>query len=354
MNTRPLLRHFSAFGTCLWLAVYSCQAETPKTAGVNPALLPASTATVPGVPPVEGVFTLAVMPDTQYYSEKYPEIFYKQTQWIADNLDKYHIKFVFQLGDITETAADVEWEVASKAFATLDGRVPYSLTPGNHDYGGRLQTQTHRSPMSNFFTVPRFQKMTTFGGVYDKQPDKSENHFHPFEAGGRRWLVIALEFAPRNDVLRWAGEVAVKHPRHSAIIITHAYLDPSRNARSGLAGGFTTKTKSPADAPAEPVDMNFGVGIWEKLASQHANIAMVLCGHACYTSHKTDKGIAGNTVHEVVVDYQKDVKGGNGWMRLLQFLPDGKTVRSRDFSPVLDLTCTMPDRSYDMEFAPIK
>ena len=30
-------------------------------------------------------FTIAVLPDTQYYSEKYPAIFTKQTQWIADN-----------------------------------------------------------------------------------------------------------------------------------------------------------------------------------------------------------------------------------------------------------------------------
>lgn len=323
---------------------------------VVPATLPASTATSPGAPPpIEGGFTLMVIPDTQYYSQKYPDIFHKQIQWVADNLQRYQVPFVLQLGDITETAADAEWEVAKAAFARLDGKVPYVLTPGNHDYGGRLQTISKRSPLSNFFPVSHFSSMPTFGGVYDAQPEKSDNSFHTFEAGGRKWLVIAFEFAPRNDVLRWAGEVCDKHPEHSVIIVTHAYLEPKTNQRIVFTGGFGFKP-APAAAnqpPAEKPDMNLGVDIWNKLASQHANIAMVLCGHACYTNHKSDKGKAGNLVQEVVVDYQKDVNGGNGWMRLLQFLPDGRTVRTRDYSPILDLTCTMPDRSYDMDFAPL-
>jgi hypothetical protein len=274
---------------------------------------------------------------------------------VADNVQRYNVPFVLQLGDITETAADVEWEVAKAAFARLDGKVPYVLTPGNHDYGGRLQVLSKRSPMSNFFPVSHFAKMPTFGGVYDAQPDKSDNSFHKFEAGGRKWLVIAFEFAPRNDVLRWAGEICGKHADHSVIIITHAYLEPKTNQRIAFTGGFGYKPApaAPNQPPTERPDLNLGVDIWNKLASQHANIAMVLCGHACYTNHKSDKGKAGNLVQEVVVDYQKDVKGGNGWMRLLQFLPDGRTVRTRDYSPILDLTCTMPDRSYDMDFAPL-
>jgi hypothetical protein len=329
--------------------------EKAKVATI-PAAQPASVATTPGAPPpVEGGFTIMVLPDTQFYSQKFPDIFHKQTQWIADNIQRYHVPFVLQLGDITETAADVEWQVAQAAFARIDGKVPYVLTPGNHDYGGRLQTVAKRSPLSTFFPVSHFAKMPTFGGVYDKQPDKSDNSFHMFEAGGRKWLVIAFEFAPRNDVLRWAGEVCDKHPDHSVIIVTHAYLNPRSNLRFEVTGGYGAKPSPNAVNPtpdAQP-DMNLGVGIWEKLASLHPNMAMVLCGHACYTNHKSDTGRAGNVVQEVVVDYQSDVNGGNGWMRLLHFLPDGRTVRSRDYSPVLDLTCTMPDRTYDMDFPPL-
>lgn len=296
-----------------------------------------------------------VVPDTQYYAQKYPEIFHQQVKWVADHVKEYNVPFVLQLGDITETAAAAEWEVAKSAFTLLDGKAPYVLTPGNHDYGGRLQVLSKRSPLSTYFPVSHFAKMPTFGGVYDAQPDKSDNSYHKFLAGGRKWLVIAFEFAPRNDVLRWAGEVCEKHPDHSIILVTHAYLDPRTNMRLPFTGGYGNKPASAATntTPGETADLNFGVQIWDKLASQHANVVMVLCGHACYTNHTTSKGKSGNVVHEVVVDYQRDVNGGNGWMRLLQFLPDGRTVRTRDYSPILDLTCTMRDRSYDMDFAPL-
>lgn len=326
-------------------------AEAPK--GPMPAALqPASVAMTPGMPPVEpGAFSIVVLPDTQLYAQLHPEIFHQQTQWIADNIQRYNMRFVLQLGDITQTAAEPEWIVARDAFARLKGKISFSLAPGNHDYGGRLQTQTHRSRMSEFFPVSLFQSMPTFAGVYDAQPDKPDNQCHAFEAGGRKWLVLALEFAPRSDVLRWAGDVAGKHADHSVIIITHAYLDPRTRARfqrtvpapkkSGAAGAVQQAQPGP--------DLNQGEDIWQKLASKHKNIVLVLCGHACYTNRRTDMGEHGNTVHEMVVDYQKDVNGGNGWLRLFQILPDGKTIRSREFSPTLGQTSTMPDRSFDFQ-----
>ncbi|MDB6140331.1 MAG: metallophosphoesterase, partial [Verrucomicrobiaceae bacterium] len=86
-------------------------------------------------------------------------------------------------------------------------------------------------------------------------------------------------------------------------------------------------------------------------ASKHANVVMVMCGHAGYTSHRASKADTGQEVQEMVVDYQADVNGGNGWMRLLQVLPDGNTVRCQDYSPWLDRRCTMPDRTYDFTLA---
>lgn len=344
MNVR--ITTLASFACLSLLAAQQPAPKVPK-GPPPPALQPASVMTTPGMPPAEpGAMTIVVLPDTQFYSQLHPEIFHQQTQWVADNIKHYDIRFLLQLGDITETAADAEWQVARDAFARISGKVPFSLAPGNHDYGGRLQTQTHRTHMSEFFPVSQFQAMPTFAGVYDAQPDKPDNQCHTFEAGGRKWLVIALEFAPRSDVLRWAGDVVARHPDHSAIIITHAYLDP----RTNLRFQSVPAAKDPAAATQPPPpDLNQGEDIWKKLASKHSNIAIVLSGHACYTNRRTDTGVAGNIVHEMVVDYQRDVNGGNGWLRLLQILPDGKTIRSREYSPKLDLTCTMPDRTFDFE-----
>ena len=44
-----------------------------------------SVSTSPTTVTASDYFTIAVLPDTQYYSEKYPAIFTQQTQWIADN-----------------------------------------------------------------------------------------------------------------------------------------------------------------------------------------------------------------------------------------------------------------------------
>ena len=49
-------------------------------------------------------FSIIFLPDTQKYSEKYPEIFYSQTEWIKNNLSKMNIKFVIHAGDIVENA----------------------------------------------------------------------------------------------------------------------------------------------------------------------------------------------------------------------------------------------------------
>jgi 3',5'-cyclic AMP phosphodiesterase CpdA len=314
-----------------------------------PSLQPASVSTSPGAPAAEsGAFSIVVLPDTQFYAQLHPEIFHRQTQWIADNIQRYDIRFVVQLGDITQTGATGEWNVARDAFARLTGKVPFSLAPGNHDYAGKADTEAHRSRMSEFLPVSLFKSMATYGGVYDAEPGRSDNQFHTFEAGGRKWLVVAIEYAPRSDVLRWAGEVVAKYPDRTAIVITHAYLSPKSNERFHSKAGDGSHAGAAA-AGGNPPDMNQGEEIWQKFVSKHPNIAVVLCGHACYTNRRTDTGVAGNTVHEMVVDYQKDDNGGNGWLRLLQFLSDGKTVRSHEYSPTLDQTSTMPDRTFDFE-----
>jgi 3',5'-cyclic AMP phosphodiesterase CpdA len=308
-------------------------------------------------PPFEGGFTLAVLPDTQIYAWKYPEIYTAQTRWIADNVKTYNITYVLHVGDVTQHNTNEQWKIAQDAHALMSKKVPCAILPGNHDLGVGGKADSRESLMSEFFPLSEFKKWQTFGGVYDKEPARTENNFHLFEAGGRKWLVIALEFGPRDDVLRWANDVAAKYPDRSAILITHAYLRPDntrfdrkvfttvkgKRSNKGLDGSVLSKATS---------GFNDGEDIWEKVASQHANFALVISGHVCITGRRTDAGKHGNTVHQMVVDYQNQEKGGNGYLRLLQFLPDGKSIRVRDYSPVLDDTIKTEDRVYDLELPP--
>lgn len=57
------------------------------------------------------------------------------TQWLVDNKDNLNIDFVMHVGDIVDLNTSPEWEIADEAMSILDGEIPYSLLPGNHDMG---------------------------------------------------------------------------------------------------------------------------------------------------------------------------------------------------------------------------
>ncbi|MBI5802669.1 MAG: metallophosphoesterase [Verrucomicrobia bacterium] len=308
--------------------------------------------------PVPGGFTLAVLPDTQIYTWKHPETYPAQTRWIADNARLYNTAYVLHVGDITQHNTNHQWQIASDAHALLDRKgIPCAITTGNHDLGTEGKGSTRETPFAKYFPVEWFRKQPTFGGFYDKEPHRTDNNYHLFEAGGRKWLILCLEFGPRDDVLRWGNEVVAKHPDRSAILVTHAYLRPdnfrfNRNAfikvkdfevnlgmdRYGLAkgeGGF-----------------NDGEDVWKKLVSQHASFVLVVSGHVCITGRLESTGKHGNTVHQMVVDYQNQKDGGEGYLRLLQFHPDGKKVSVADYSPLLDKVSSAKNTSYEFTIAP--
>jgi len=292
-------------------------------------------------------FSVVVLPDTQIYAWKYPELLPAQTRWIAENKAKYNIKYALHLGDVVEHNNEKEWKIARDAFSLLDGKVPYAIALGNHDIGPRGSSKNRETLFGDYFLLRDFKEWESFGGVYDKEPDKGENIYHVFRAGGRRWLVLVLEFGPRDDVLRWAGEVVGQHPDIPVILITHAYLDNDGRRYDRAIRG---QHYPPQDYPiaGDRAGLNTGEDIWRKLVSKNRNTVMVISGHVCVAARLTSKGDAGNRVHQMVVDYQDQERGGNGWLRLLQFSRGGQTVHVRDYSPVLDEWSDHPDRHFDL------
>ena len=58
-------------------------------------------------------FSVVVLPDTQYYSQSYPQIFTEQTQWIVNNQANYNIQFVIGEGDVVNIAEQTaQWQNA--------------------------------------------------------------------------------------------------------------------------------------------------------------------------------------------------------------------------------------------------
>ena len=114
-------------------------------------------------------FTMILLGDPQGYT-KYDinqPLFDLCTAWIADNVDHLNIKAVLCTGDLVEQNENIVlnrkmlnqtsremWEAASHALARLDGKVPYIVSPGNHDYGYR-KAENSRTCFPDYFPFER-------------------------------------------------------------------------------------------------------------------------------------------------------------------------------------------------------
>lgn len=310
---------------------------------------------VKGEPPLPtaGAFTVAVLPDTQNYSEKYPATFTAQTDWIVENRKARNIAAVLHLGDITNRSSPAEWENASRSMGLLDGKTPYFIVNGNHDYseGGKCQDRTTR--VNDYFPVARFREQPNFGGVYDREPDRIENSYHTFTVDGRRFLVLALEFGPRKDVVRWANDVAARHADHEAILITHAYMydDDTRYDWAKYGPKQTWNPHSYAVAKATQNDVSDGEELWANLVSKHENFILTLNGHVLHDGlgRISTPTPGGRDVHQMLVNFQMRPNGGDGWLRLLEFRPDGRTVQVYDFSPTRNERNESPQNQFTLQ-----
>lgn len=296
-------------------------------------------------------WTAILIPDPQTYV-KYSRnqgILDLMTSWIGENVEKLNIGFVMCTGDLVEQNhllnpnghnANVnsfrQWEAVSAAFGRLDNKAPYILATGNHDFGivsaenRRTHFDTYFKPDRNLLNARMLRDVElTEEGI----PTMRNATFEFITPQGKKMLVLVLEFAPRDAAIAWAKEIVAqdKYKDHEVILLTHSYMG-SDNERI-VKEGYKVE------------DANYGAAIWEKLVQPASNIRMVFAGHIGapddekkHIAFRTDKNAAGRNVHQMVFNAQALAggwfgNGGDGWLRILEFLPDGKTVKVKTFSP---------------------
>jgi len=301
----------------------------------------------------EASLRIVLLPDTQVYSESYPEIFDAQTKWIAGHSDS--IAFVLHQGDITNHNIPVEWEVAADAMKLMDGKVPYVFCMGNHDIGTDGRADVRNTDLFNaYFPYEKYSKSKGFGGAFEE--GKMDNVWYTFKAGGIRWLVLSLEFGPRNKVLDWASGVIDAHPSHTVIINTHAYMysDDTRMSPEREHHWLPQDYRLGKEATG-PEAVNDGEQMWEKLVSQYPNILMVISGHVLNDGVGTlvSEGVHGNKVYQMLANYQGgvegSVRGGNGFLRILDIHPSGGRISVRTYSPYIDEFKSEPAQQFVFE-----
>lgn len=281
-------------------------------------------------------FEFVVLPDTQTYVEEFPEIYLHQMRWLANNKDKF--SFALHVGDITQNNNGKEWDVAKKGFNMIQGKMPYSFALGNHDMGsesGKFADTRNTSLANAYFTTNDFPNLTA-----SFPEGKIDNLLSEFKLGDQKWMVLSLEFGPRNKTIAWANEMIANYPGHNFIIITHAHMYEDNTLHDGedwwLPENYGIGEDTGEEAP------NNGAQVWEKLIKKHDNISMVFSGHILKTGVGTlvSEGENGNKVYQMLANYQKGVEGsengGNGFLRIIKVDPEDQKIEVKTYSPWLD------------------
>lgn len=273
-------------------------------------------------------FTLMIVPDTQFYTFQYYnnlDLFASQMRWIVDQKDASNVVFVLHEGDCTQYNVPVEWANFKRYMRLLDPVVPYAIAVGNHDGLGTPLEDT--ALFNQFFPVSAYQNLPTFGGVFE--PGKMDNCYHLFSAGGVDWLVMSMEFGPREPVLDWANQVAANHPNRRVILVTHTHIYSDDTLHGSSPHHFWT--------PTGYGRTNNGPEVWDKFLKRHANVSLVFNGHVLNdgTGRLVGIGDHGNKVYQMLANYQQLPNGGNGIMRVVQFIPEQDKFTVRTYSPPL-------------------
>jgi hypothetical protein len=269
--------------------------------------------------PAAPEFTIIALPDTQHYSESFPAIFTSQTQWIVDNRAARNIVFVTHEGDIVnQNNVQSQWLVANANMSMLDGVVPYGMGPGNHDQPTTLFNQ--------FFPYTRYQGQPWYGGHYQNLND---NNYQLFSGGGVDFVIVHLEYCPPAAALSWASSVLQSYPDRVGMMTTHAYLGLGA-VRSTHGCGNTQY-------------------IWDQLAVTSPNLRFMLSGHVHGESRRTDV-VNGRPVYQMLADYQNLPSGGEGWLRILRFVPADNKVYVQTYSPWLNRFDTDADSEFTLDF----
>ncbi len=313
----------------------------------------------------KGSWSVIMVPDIQNYVKwgRNQPILDLMMAWIDENIDPLNIKMVVIVGDLVNNNEKIindydgnqttqqQWDAVSRALAKLDGKTPYIAASGNHDYSIDAHGN-RRSRYSEFVTTernPLNQKILVQNNRNEQgQPTLENSAYELKNLNGQDYLFLTVEYAPRDSIVEWAKKIAAleQYKNHRIVLITHAYLD-TKDQRTGPEPlrwiywePYNIDNKIQKSPRILLPKANTGMQLWEKLVQPATNIELVLCGHISGEGYRQDPNAAGKTVHQVLFDAQSmgggggTGNGGDGWLRILEFHPDGQTVKLRTFSPL--------------------
>lgn len=245
-------------------------------------------------------FTIAAIPDTQYYSEENDPGFAEQVKWLLANAAAKNVVFVTHLGDVVDNGTDTtQWANAMAALKPLleQSTLPFSVVRGNHDDPGLF---LQNLPLSLMRSKPWFVAASK-SGLSQAQVFKVQKAW---------FLHIGFQKDPTLDELKWA-DALLERPGYKhmpAIVSTHDYIDGSGRSTTGRI-------------------------MWDSFVKRNPTVFMVLNGHTHTEYALVNHNAAKRPVYQMLSDYQDRDNCGNGLMRLITIDPAQDKIFVKTFSP---------------------
>lgn len=305
-------------------------------------------------------FTIAVIPDTQFYADfqhqteaGFPfdarEMLYDQLAYIARNARSQggDIAFATMVGDVWEHPTErmdaahrargfrqvpnallddpdlapdprtrtIEMPIARRAFGILSGKLPFSVVPGNHDYDANWSDARfppapdpwHPGSHPLPFGMLAYSGLTNFTSVFGADT--------PFFKG-RDWYVASYHGGADSAQVFSAGGYRFLHlglemaPSDDVI----AWAEKVVKAHPGMPTILTIHDHLNRDGERRAIPSvdfkaidpahNNPQDLWDKFITRNDQVFLVLSGHQYGQSHRTDANAAGHKVHQVLADYQ--------------------------------------------------
>ncbi len=321
--------------------------------------------------PARGIregWTIAVFPDTQNYAKygKNQKHFERMCRWVLEHLDAWRIGLVMHEGDFVEQNniaegggrgwgdqhSESQWESAKRALGRLEGRVPMVFATGNHDYGIR-NAESRDTQVNDYFGVTDNKLVSDGqgGGILMEAGKNAAGQrtlenaaYEVIVPDDRKLLVVALEWGPRREAVTWAKQLVEqdRFKQHTGLLLVHDFLTP-QSLRDGQDGNRKRSGNPHTYPTGKAGNTHDGEDLWQALVRDAPQFQLVLNGHemGSHVGRRTDLNAAGNPVHQMLFNAQglgggsaEKGNGGDGWLRLLTFEPDGITLTVRTFSPL--------------------
>ena len=207
---------------------------------------------------------------------------------------------------MTEDGAASSFRYVGKTYDILDKHgVAYSVLAGNHDVSGDDTRGT--TPYLQTMGPQRYAKSPTFAGA----DSSGYNTAHVFRAGGREWLLLALDWRTSTAGFAWANGVIEQHPTLPVILTTHEI--------AGTPYDDNVYPYQPGDPENNAELSSYGQTVWDSIINNNDQVFLTLNGHYWPPGRTTMKNAAGHDVYVHITNYQNRYFGGGGMVRLYHF-----------------------------------